>query len=551
VRRIAVLLVLSGVVALHARGQTPARSLPDASTPAVIRGRIVAADTDSPVRKSVVTLTADTSAGLAGDPIYSGDDGRFEFTAVAPGRYAISAWKSGYAPALFGARSSFEPAVHIAVRAGDVVSGVQIPLQRGAAISGRVTDDLGDPVIGISVSVSRVAVVSGRVRFGRGATAVDTDDLGEYRVGALAAGTYLVRASGFIPMMREGYGVDGGLISGFAGRQETSTFYPEGSRAAQAKPIVLGAGEEADGIDMTLVSQASRIATVSGRIVDPQGRSVDGYLLSTSTSIGGDPESVVNTTRGVPASGEFSIPLGPGDYVLSVRGAGVIAVQAVSVYDNDVSGIQLTLAAGAQIRGRVVFEGTAAHRSGVIVSAIPPNDEIRPALEMPSAAVSSSGAFTLSSSVGPREIRVARLPPGWIVKSITSGGRNIADAPIDLKSGDDLHDVVIILSDQNTELTGTVLDDRQRPAAGVSVIVFAEDRRQLSRRAQWVRPDTTGHFVIRGLPPGDYLAVTAVDVDDIGWQTPDYLDPLRSQAVRVRLTPSVKATLDLKWSASR
>ncbi len=549
-RRIAVLLVLSAVAALHARGQTPARSLPRAPTPAVIRGRIVSADTDSPVRKTVVTLTPDTATGASGDPIYSGDDGRFEFTGVAPGRYAIAAWKSGYAPALFGARSAFEPAIHIAVRAGDTVSGVEIALPKGAAISGRVTDDLGDPVTGISVSVSRVAVVGGRVRFGRGATAVDTDDLGEYRIGGLAAGTYLVRAAGFIPIMRDAYGVDG-LLSGFAGRQEISTFYPQGSRPAQAKPIVLGAGEEADGIDMLLVSQTSSIATVSGRIVDPQGRSVNRYLLSTSTSIGGDPESAVNTTRAVPESGEFSIPLAPGDYVLTARGAGVMATQPVSVDDSDVSGIQLTLEAGAQIRGRVVFDGTAAHRSDVIVSAIPPNDELRLAPQMSSATVSSSGTFTLSHLIGPREIRVARMPLGWTVKSITSGGRSIADVPIDLKTGDDLHDVAIVLTDQYTELSGTVLDDREQPVAAVSVIVFAEDRRQLSRRAQWVRPDTTGHFVIRGLPPGDYLAVAAAEVDDIRWQTAEYLEPLRSQATLVRLTPGVNATIQLTWSPPR
>jgi hypothetical protein len=58
---------------------------------------------------------------------------------------------------------------------------VEIRLRRGAAIAGRVIDELGDPVIATRVTVEGVS----------GATTL-TDDRGEYRVGGLPAGTFRV-----------------------------------------------------------------------------------------------------------------------------------------------------------------------------------------------------------------------------------------------------------------------------------------------------------------------------------------------------------------------
>jgi len=122
--------------------------------------------------------------------------------------------------------------------------------------------------------------------------------------------------------------------------------------------------------------------------------------------------------------------------------------------------------------------------------------------------------------------------------------------PLDFAGGEDLRDIVIVLTQQTTELAGTVTDANGHPVSSVSVLVFADDRRRLPARAQWVRPDTLGHFTAAGLPAGDYLIALAEDVDDREWATAAYLERYRPQAVRVTLTDRGNAALALRWSGA-
>jgi hypothetical protein len=170
----------------------------------------------------------------------------------------------------------------------------------------------------------------------------------------------------------------------------------------------------------------------------------------------------------------------------------------------------------------------------------------QPALTKP------DGTFTLTGVVGRRELSVnAQSLPGWSVKSIIAGDRSLLDVPIDFKGDEDLRDVIIVLSDRTTALTGTETDAREIPAGGVSVLVFADDRRLLPRRARWVRPDTLGRFIVDGLPAGDYLVALADDVDDPQWSTAAYLDRFRAQATRVTLADRESTPLALRWSPPR
>src|SRR5262249_15523998 len=61
------------------------------------------------------------------------------------------------------------------------------PTGRGA-ISGRVVDAYGDPAINVRVNV-QIRTADNATR---GIAGVETDDLGEYRIGRLAPGNYLV-----------------------------------------------------------------------------------------------------------------------------------------------------------------------------------------------------------------------------------------------------------------------------------------------------------------------------------------------------------------------
>ena len=60
------------------------------------------------------------------------------------------------------------------------------------------------------------------------------------------------------------------------------------------------------------------------------------------------------------------------------------------------------------------------------------------------------------------------------------------------------------------------------------------------------RPDQTGTFQIRGLPPGEYLAIAVDYAPDRIWFEPSYLDSLRPHAQRMTIGDGEEKTLSLK-----
>jgi protocatechuate 3,4-dioxygenase beta subunit len=236
--RMAVTVIL-GAVALLARAQAPrenpapaSQGAVIASPGAVITGRVVADETGDPISGARVMVTP---AGQGPRVVRTDGEGRFACTVPAH-RYSVVATKSGYL------RRVLTPPV-----AGETI---EIRLRRGAAISGRVTDELGDPVVAARVvaeTPSRSPANPARVM------ATETDDNGEYRLAGLPAGAFLMavetqtatesaRATGsvfvFTPVARK-------------------TYYPGMATSTEAHRIRLESGEERPGIDVVVPADQS------------------------------------------------------------------------------------------------------------------------------------------------------------------------------------------------------------------------------------------------------------------------------------------------------
>jgi hypothetical protein len=151
---------------------------------------------------------------------------------------------------------------------------------------------------------------------------------------------------------------------------------------------------------------------------------------------------------------------------------------------------------------------------------------------------------------GPARLR-ATVPDGWAIKSILFDGRDVGDTPFDVRGGEDLAGVQVILTDRVTSVSGRFADDKGAPVTDGTVIVFAEDAQKWSEDSRYVaaaRPDQKGEYRIRGLPPGDYLAVALTYVEEGMWNDPEFLEPLRASAEKVRLQEAGTMTLSLKLS---
>ena len=115
-----------------------------------IRGRVVAADTGQPLRRARVTLANLLSPFPPFEKTVprtlTDDDGRFALTNIAAGSYSVTAYKSGYTSTTFGARRPSSPPIRIDVANGATIDGIDLGLQKGGVIFGRIVDDLGDPI---------------------------------------------------------------------------------------------------------------------------------------------------------------------------------------------------------------------------------------------------------------------------------------------------------------------------------------------------------------------------------------------------------------------
>ena len=67
-----------------------------------------------------------------------------------------------------------------------------------------------------------------------------------------------------------------------------------------------------------------------------------------------------------------------------------------------------------------------------------------------------------------------------------------------------------------------------------------------SRRVAAVRPDRSGRYTIRNLPPGDYRVVVTRDLEQGEWFDPSVLDRLLPTATPVTIVGAEKLTVDLK-----
>jgi hypothetical protein len=137
--------------------------------PSPIRGRVVAAENDRPLRRAFVSLAGIPSAR----PVLTDEDGRFEIPGATPSSPLLIA-KAGYVTTTFvPARGSAAQVIRVA---------------RGGVIAGRVIDPEGNPAIGARI---RAALTSAP---GSAASTTETDDLGDFRIAGLAPGRYAVTA---------------------------------------------------------------------------------------------------------------------------------------------------------------------------------------------------------------------------------------------------------------------------------------------------------------------------------------------------------------------
>jgi protocatechuate 3,4-dioxygenase beta subunit len=541
-----------------AGGQRPGLPPRDTSATAIgtskIRGRVFAADTNAPLRRAQVTITAG-QLGVRRLTTTDGD-GRYEFADLADGRYIVTASKGGYVTLQYGQRRAFEPGRQVTLTPGQQVNDVDVTLPRGSVIAGRIADEFGEPIAGAQIEVQRYQYNNNgqrRLTFAGGSGLVLTDDRGEFRAYGLMPGDYIVSGTVRRPAFQSGSNPND-TTEGYA-----PTYYPGTPNPAEAQLVSLGLAQETS-IQLTL--QAVRLARVSGVAVDSEGRPLtNARVVVRYASIDGGRLNTGGTTR---ADGSFTLAnVPPGSHVIDVvsrpRGPGAVPEAGstpVSVSNEDVAGVRVTTARAATVRGTVVFEGSSA-RSGVsggLRVAVQSIDDLGGerigGFDNDAGRVAENGAFQVRG-MGMVIFRAINLGP-WMLKRVTLDGQDITDTPLDLTGGGTVDGLRVVLTDRATNVAGTASDERSRPVKEfVAVIQPVEERlpSTLQRYLRAARPDQDGRFAVRGLPPGDYV-VTAIEALEQGGEwDPEYRSRLREAGRRIEISEGESIELDLKLTA--
>lgn len=536
--------VIALCVASPAAAQTPQTAPAGTGR---IAGKVTAADTGKPLAGAVMHLIR-WEGGLGAQSYGRTDNqGQFSFDKLLPGSYQLSAAVDRYVGLDFGQKVPTEPSRRIDLAEGQSFAQADFALPRTSAISGRLTDEFGDPVPNVAVQIARVMYAAGKTRLmpvGSANLIRPTDDLGQYRAFNLPPGDYYVLA----------------LSGPFAGADNASgfapTFYPGTRVATQAQSVHVDVGQDVASISFALAPAA--MGTLAGSVVDAASQPVanaDVMLLQTT---GGDVRAMIMARVVADSAGAFAFRNVPaGSYVIQAfgrpQGGGNLARAPFGSLALDVpdGGIRDRVIAvgGATMRGRIIFDGTAPIPPPSAVGVFPAPVEFVSAPVgggPPAEVIHDDWTFEVNNMSGLRAVRVNIGSSAWLLKRVMIGGQDVTDQAVDFRKGD-VDGVEITMTTSVSTITGAVTDNGA-PAAGFSVIIFADDPAKWtfpSRYLAVVGGQPQGQFRASGLPPGAYRAVAVPSGQAVAAQDPAFLTSLVPYASSVILGEGETKTVSL------
>ena len=595
---IVLVMLLAVLWSSAAAAQVPRDRLkPAPSATGRIVGKVVSAGHEpKPLRRARVTLNG---SGLRpGRTAITQDDGAFVFDALPPGQYSIAVVKSGYISLTYGATGPGRPGVPVTVVNGGQQT-IVITVPRGGVITGLIADGTGQPLPGLQVRALTYRILrpaGDRQLVEVPGTAVVSDDRGVYRIFGLPSGEYAVsvrpgpdveavmaglrtvtaaevgqalaevrqsrdRRTPGLPPARPARSVNaadpGGRVA-FA-----PVFYPGTTRASQARLVSLGAGEERSAIDVEI--EYVPVARIAGTVVGPAGGSAPAYVRLVPDS----QEALAGQAgfRGITTSADGAFEFDhvpPGRYIVAARASsdGSMALRydaatalwastEIVVDGQDISNLVLSPVPGITLEGRLVFRGQRPppRLSELRGLGLPLTSRTVPG--SPMALVAADGRLSVygmpPGTYWPDYSAGIRSPIGaWWLKSIAIDGREMLDAPLELRAS--TAGATVTFADTASALGGRVVFATGEPATNCTVVVFPVERTAWffnSRRIAAAPLDAQGRYVVRNLPAGDYLIVARADLDPLEWFNPATLDKLASSAAKLTIRGDETLTFDI------
>jgi protocatechuate 3,4-dioxygenase beta subunit len=262
---------------------------------------------------------------------------------------------------------------------------------------------------------------------------------------------------------------------------------------------------------------------------------------------------IAGGTGAIPSVANFSA-MPPADAVIPVPTEPLLhASESVTVASRHVRDLLVTMRPGPRVTGRAHFEGSAALPTEAEWRAMevylePANGRQEP-LYSPGR-FGEDGRFATPSLWPGRYLIRGGGPSRWTLKSVTVGGREVADIPVDIST--DLDNVVITFTDKKGEIAGTVRDPNNPTNVHATVLLFPDDPAawvdygRVSRRVASASADPGGRFTLTMPPDGGYCLIAIRDEDADNWRNPEFLARLARSAERLQIRGDTSLTRSLQ-----
>ena len=359
-------------------------------------------------------------------------------------------------------------------------------------------------------------------------------------------------------------------------------YYPGTTDVTTATPVDLRSGATVGGINFTVVE--ARPARIRGQVMNA-GRPAAGAQVSIfqrgntsgTLTVRSNPVSDTGTFEFrnlAPGSYEIIATLnapGPGGLIVGtplgnaagltaanatigrgprVPGAPVMAARTqVDVVNSDVEGVSLLLENGFNVNGKLTSEGRSPNDGALSGIRIQLQSEPNlPPLAIPAVNAEADGTFSITGvSPGNYRISIGAVPRNMYVKSALLGGVDILNTGGIVLEGEPRGALDIILGNSPGSLDSAVVDNRQMPVAGATVVLVPDSaRRKRYDLFRQVTSDSSGRIHLDNVVPGDYKVFAWEVVESNAWTDPDFLRSYESNGVAVRVTEGGRGAADVQ-----
>jgi hypothetical protein len=516
---------LISVIVLLASLWQQAPTPPSAQPQFRITGTIVSALDGRPISRGEVHISQARTQD-DGQSCLTGDDGRFEFDHVPPGKYMLTAGRRGFLPQAYlqhGAHAT-------AIVAGPGLDSENIVFRMfpDASISGQITNEINDPVRDSQVLLFSHSADDGKQEIVQREQA-PTDDLGQYHFNHLEPGTYFLAISAqpwYVQYGRRNQsGRTGeGARDGSNGDEEAGldvayplTFYPNATDSSGAEAIILNPSDNVEADIHLLPVPAVHIHVKDPGAGEPPG--FTGFEVSASRTIFGNFKINVPLTISSFAPGSLELEgLSPGPYELQYTSRSRMGFRSKTEELNISGDVEMDVdedMSGSRIGGVVKIEGSSTIPSGVFVTL--QNVETGDGQTVQS---SAGGKFEFEHRLfteGRFQVS-AGSSSDFILRTLSAAGAKVSGENIEVNGTDNVR-LTVVLSRAVPAVDGIALRDT-KPVAGAMIVLVPQDPANNQSLFRLDQTDSDGSFSLENVVPGTYTVVALDDAWNLEWANP-------------------------------